>query len=54
MDRHQHYTCAQLLDEAHTLFIRLQENDPETQIDLRMWLDRYHDWETEQSLGESD
>jgi hypothetical protein len=50
----RHYTCAQLLEEAHTLMVRLAENDAEAHIDLRLWLDRYHDWETEQRLGESD
>lgn len=54
MDRHQHYTCAQLLDEAYTLLIRIQENDPEWRIDAGLWLDRCKDWEAEQSLGESD
>ena len=50
----KHYTCAQLLDEAATLLVRIQENDPEWRIDVGLWLDRCKDWQAEHSLGASD
>jgi hypothetical protein len=50
----RHYTCAQLLEQAHALLTRIHEDDLGWQDDSVEWATRYEDWKAEQRLAGSD